>query len=98
MAKRDYSQEESSADQSIEMSLEEAKAYRASLYKEKDTVLSESDKREAFRKFWALNKSRYGKTKDIESVLWVHLEASGFSDPAKFLEGLEHFGLMRSKK
>ena len=99
MAKRDWSEKmEDEVAQAEEMSLEEAKAFRASLHKEIEKILSPAEKREAFRKFWALNKSRYGKTKDIEPVLWVHLEASGFSDPSKFIEGLEHFGLKRSKK
>ena len=96
MAKREFSEQEEIA--VPEMSLEEAKAYRASLHKPQEVLLNEAEKREAFRKFWALNKSRYGKTKDIEPVLWVHLEASGFSDPSTFIEGLEHFGLIRSKK
>lgn len=97
MAKREnFDKEEVVA--AAEMSLEEAKAFRASLHKPVEKILTSAEKREAFRKFWAMNKSRYGKTKDIEPVLWVHLEASGFSDPEKFVEGLEHFGLKRSKK
>jgi hypothetical protein len=98
MAKRDWSTEKEEIVEAPEMTLEEAKAFRASLHKPTETSLTAPEKREAFRKFWAMNKSRYGKTKDIEPVLWVHLEASGFSDPAKFVEGLEHFGLKRSKK
>ena len=40
-----------------EMSLEEAKAYRASLYKEQPVKLSDQEKREKFRIYWAENKS-----------------------------------------
>jgi hypothetical protein len=39
-----------------EMSLEEAKAYRASLYKPTPKILNEEQKREAFRIFWTSNK------------------------------------------
>jgi hypothetical protein len=98
MAKREWSTEKEQIVEAPEMTLEEAKAFRASLHKPMEKPLTSAEKRESFRKFWALNKSRYGKTKDIEPVLWVHLESSGFSEPTQFIEGLEHFGLKRSKK
>jgi hypothetical protein len=98
VGKRDWSlpkQLESS--EPTEMTLDEAKAFRASLYQPEVKVLSSTEKREAFRRFWALNKSKYGKTKDIEAVLWVHLESMKMDSPDQFSEGLAHFGLKKTK-
>lgn len=82
---------------SNEMSLEEAKAFRASLYKPSETVLSEQEKREAFRLFWAQEKFNYGKPKDLEEILWLHLNAIKKDSPAMFEEGLKNFGLKKIK-
>lgn len=49
--------------------------------------------REAFRTFWAMNKKKYNKTKDLEHILWVHMKAAGFDRSDLFEEGIEHFGL-----
>lgn len=87
----------SSKDKSKEMSLEEAKAYRASLYKPKKAVLSDHEKREQFRLFWAREKRKYDKSKDLEPIVWVHLKACKLDDPEKFEEGLKHFGLKKVK-
>lgn len=81
--------------ESKEMSLEEAKAYRASLYKPSAKSLSDQEKREKFRLFWATEKYKYGKSKDLEQILWVHLKASKLDDPEKFEAGLKHFGLQK---
>ncbi len=78
-----------------EMSLQEAKAYRASLYKEQPRKLDDHEKRELFRLFWAENKYKYGKAKDLEDVLWLHLKASKLDDPENFDNGLAHFGLKK---
>ena len=96
MAKKPWNQDliEEPA-KSEEMTLEEAKAFRASLYKPENKVLSSAEKREAFRRFWALNKSKYGKTKDIEEYLWVHLESMKLDSPEQFAEGLDHCGLKK---
>lgn len=80
-----------------EMTLEEARSYRASLYKAAPVVLTTEEKREAFRKFWAEQKYKYGKSKDLEPILWAHLKASKQDDPAKFEDGLAHFGLKKVK-
>jgi len=84
-------------DQPQEMTLEQAKAYRASLAKPEVKVWSETEKREEFRKFWAQAKRKYGKAKDIEGILWTHLKSSGFDVPEKFEAGLAHFGLKTVK-
>lgn len=80
-----------------EMSLEEAKAYRASLYKPELKVLSEQEKREAFRLFWAQEKSKYGKKKELEEIIWLHLKSSKLDKPEDFEKGLSHFGLKKIK-
>lgn len=78
-----------------EMTLEEAKAYRASLYKDAPNKLDEQQKREQFRLFWAEKKYQYGKTKDLEDILWLHLQASKLDDPESFDKGLANFGLKK---
>lgn len=80
-----------------ELTAEEAKAFRASLYRPEVRILSESEKREQFRVFWAKTKRKYGKTKDIEEIIWVHLKSSKMDEPEKFEEGLTHFGLKKIK-
>lgn len=76
-----------------EMTLEEAKAYRASLCKPEVIELSGEEKREQFRLFWAQEKHKYGKSKDLEPILWLHLKAIKMDEPSKFSEGILNFGL-----
>lgn len=94
MSKNDkrYEKEEYKAE---EMTLTEAKAYRMSLNKAKEKELSEQEKREAFRVFWAQEKSKYGKSKDLEPVLWLHLKATKMDAPEQFDAGIKHFGLSK---
>lgn len=80
----------------IEMTLEQSRAYRASLYKPVPKVLSEEQKREAFRIFWASQKAKYGKSKQLEKVLWLHLKTIGCDDPNNFEKGIFHFGLIKT--
>ena len=80
-----------------EMSLEEARAFRASLYRPQPKVLSDLQKREAFRVFWASQKSKYGKAKSLENALWLHLKSIGMDSPEKFHDGLFNFGLKKVK-
>ena len=94
MAKREFKEME----EQQEMTLEEAKAYRASLYKPVPRVLPEQERREEFRLFWAKNRTKYGRDKDLEDVLWIHLKSAKFDDPNKFEEGLKHFGLKKLGK
>lgn len=84
-------------DQSSEpdMTLEEARAYRASLYKPEEIKLTDAQKRDEFRKFWAEQKYQYGKSKDLEPILWAHFKATQHDDPAKFEDGIAHFGLKK---
>ena len=87
MAKRETNKEE--------MSLEEAKAYRASLYTVPKVILSETDRRNKFKLFWAQARKQFGKPKDLESILWIHLKATGNDHPDNFENGIAHFGLKR---
>jgi hypothetical protein len=87
----------SKAAEQIEMSLEEAKAFRASLYKPVPKVLTEDKKREAFRIFWASHRKTYGKGKALEKALYLHLKTIGMNTPDKFAEGLANFGLKKVK-
>lgn len=80
-----------------EMSLEEARAYRASLHKPALVVLTSEQKRDEFRKFWAQEKYKYGKSKDLEPILWAHLKATQNDEPTKFEDGIAHFGLKKIK-
>lgn len=83
--------------QEREMTLQEARAYRASLAKPEARKLTEQETREQFRLFWAKEKSKYGKAKDLEEILWIHLKASKHDEPARFDDGLKHFGLKKVK-
>ena len=78
-----------------EATLEEAKAYRASLFVPQKIVLSESERRSKFKLFWTESRKRFGKPKELESILWIHLKATGHDQPEKFEDGLKHFGLKR---
>lgn len=79
-----------------EMSLEEAKEWRASLHKPKERKLTDQEKKEKFRLFWAKSKKKYAsKTQNIEKILWLHLVSTNHDEPEKFEKGLENFGLKR---
>jgi hypothetical protein len=80
-----------------EMTADEAKTFRASLAKPQIRELTESQRREAFRVFWAKAKRQYGKAKDIEGVIWLHLKSMKMDQPEKFEDGLKHFGLKKIK-
>jgi hypothetical protein len=96
MGKKEFKKEiQESPDQAPEMSSAEARAYRTSLYKPAAESLTEEDKRDKFRVFWAQQKYKYGKSKDLEEILWLHLKAVKMSEPEKFEDGLAHFGLKK---
>ncbi len=97
MAKEYKESNSESAPKSKEMSLEESRAYRASLYKPTTPVLSDEQKREEFRIFWASNKTKYGEPRGIEKALWLHLKAIKMDSPEQFSEGCKNFGLVKTK-
>jgi len=78
-----------------EMSLEESKAYRASLYKEVKKTLTQKQKRDAFKIYWTENKKKYGMTGKLEQVLWLHLVSTGNDSPENFAKGLQNFGIKK---
>lgn len=80
---------------SQEMTADEAKAFRASLYRPEVRSLTDQEKREAFRVFWAQSKKKYGKSKDLEDIIWAHLKSTKMDEPAQFEDGLKHFGLKK---
>lgn len=78
-----------------EMTLEEARSYRASLHKPPQKKLSLREKREQFKLFWAQSRKKYGRPRELENVLWTHLVSTGNDEPEKFQAGLDHFGLKK---
>lgn len=78
-----------------EMTLQEAKEYRASLHRPEKRTLNDQEKRDAFRIYWAQAKRQYGKSKDIEEILWVHLKSAKMDEPEQFEAGISHFGLKK---
>ena len=82
--------------QEKEMTPEEAKAYRANLYKPQEKVLREDQKREAFRIWWASNKKKYGQSKKMEQALWLHIKTMGLDNPLDFEKGVSNFGFKKS--
>jgi hypothetical protein len=80
---------------STEMSAQEARAYRASLFKPKKAQLSEEQKKELFRIFWARERVSYNKPRDLEKILWTHLVSTKLNDPENFEKGLKNFGLKK---
>jgi hypothetical protein len=92
MGKKDFKEQEGE-----EMTLAEAKAYRASLHKPEARKLSEAEKKDQFRLFWAQSRKKYGKPRELEPILWIHLKATGNAEPEKFEEGIKHFGLKKVK-
>ena len=93
MARKEFSAKESTVKE--EMTIEEARAYRASQYRPKAPILSDREKREKFRIFWAQERAKYGKSKNLEEILWTHLTAAKLNAPEMFEEGIRHFGLKK---
>ncbi len=85
------------AAQSIEMTLEQSKAYRASLHVPAPKPMNEVQRREAFRVWWTSHKKKYGKSGKLELALWFHLKATGMDHPEKFEAGIFNFGLKKVK-
>lgn len=95
MAKWENKKNSEKVEESAEMTVAEARAHRASLHKPQAVELSDEQSREEFRKFWATEKAKYGKSKDLEEIVWLHLKAVKKASPEQFEEGLVHFGLKK---
>lgn len=93
--RKDWKQEKKQEAKKSEMTLDESKAYRASLAPKDEQKLDDHEKREQFRLFWAENKYKYGKAKDLENILWVHIKSAKLDSPKDFEAGLAHFGLKK---
>jgi hypothetical protein len=78
-----------------EMTLEEAKAYRASKYRPDVKPMDATACRQAFKLWWAQNKKAYGASRDLEAALWLHLVAIKKIQPSQFEAGVENFGLKK---
>jgi hypothetical protein len=94
MAKKQM-QKQAQPQQSSGMTLEEAKAFRASLAKTTTKPLNQKQKRDAFKVYWTQNKKKYGMTGKLEHVLWLHLVATQNDSPANFEAGLKNFGIKK---
>ncbi len=81
--------------QQVEMTAEEAKAFRASLATVTIKPLTTKQKREAFKVYWTQNKKKYGMTNKLEHVLWLHLVATQNDEPTNFEAGLTNFGIVK---
>lgn len=77
------------------MTMEEAKAFRASLAKPGNKPMNLKQKRDAFKVYWTQNKKKYGMTGKLEHVLWLHLVATKNDEPANFEAGLKNFGIKK---
>lgn len=98
MAKKDRNEKKEYKEEAVkEMTVEEARALRMARHNATVKEPSEQEKREEFRLFWAQEKSKYGKDKALESILWLHIKAMNMDTPDKFKRGLEHFGLKEIK-
>lgn len=89
MAKNDFKKQDG------ELTVEEARKLRAANHAPAEKPLSNDEKREAFRVFWAQAKSTYRQAKELEQVLWLHLKAINKDHPKDFEAGLENFGLKK---
>ena len=81
----------------VQMTLDQSKAYRAALHKPVAKVLTDAQKREAFRVWWTGHKNKYGKSGKLELALWMHLKATGMDKPEDFEAGIFNFGIKKVK-
>lgn len=54
--------------------------------------------RDKFSEFWAQNRKKFDRPRELEDVIWAHLKASGHDKPELFTKGLTHFGLVGNKE
>jgi len=51
--------------------------------------------KEIFCAWWASERRKYDRPKELEDVLWAHLKSIGCDKPELFGKGIEHFGLRK---
>ena len=79
------------------MTAEEARAYRLSMYKPQKPKLTDAQKREKFKLFWAQTRKKYNRPKSLEGILWMHLVDIKHDEPEQFEAGLKNFGLKKNR-
>lgn len=81
----------------VKTNLDDAKAARRAIVAAQAPFQGKIQKASyvSFQEWWANARKHYGKTKDLEDILWPHLKAIGCDSPEKFEEGVQHFGLLR---
>lgn len=60
-----------------------------------DNDMTEQEKKETFKAYWARSRKMFDKEKEIEEVLWAHLKAIGCDSEELFDEGIANFGLKK---
>ena len=81
----------------VQSRLAAARAKRLEKAKKKETK-QELATKEQFSLWWAKNRFKYNKSKDLEVILWAHLCAIGCKKQADFERGIEHFGLKKASQ
>jgi hypothetical protein len=60
-----------------------------------DNDMTEQEKKEIFKSYWARSRKLFNKEKEIEEILWAHLKAIGCDSEDSFEEGIANFGLKK---
>jgi len=94
MARR-KSEESKSRERTVQEKLELARQMRLAMAASKRPRAEKAsgDAREKFRSYWALNRRKYGRPRELEETLWAHLASIGATSEDRFEDGLRHFGL-----
>jgi hypothetical protein len=91
---RNKNPENKTVAENLQERLDAARQMRLAMAKPKSPK-NDEDNREKFADFWARQKRVYGKEKDLEEVLWLHLKAINHDEPSLFEKGIENFGLKK---
>lgn len=77
-----------------EITVDEARALRVALYKEKQNsnTISNKSAREQFKEYFVQIKRKLNLPSNIENAVWLHLKAIGCDKPELFKKGIENFG------
>ena len=81
--------------ENIQEKLENARQAQIAQSNQATDSLTEQEKKEAFRAYWAISRKLYNKEKDVEDILWAHLKAIDCDSEELFDEGVADFGLKK---
>ena len=81
--------------EAVQSKLDEARQARLEFIKNKAPKKVDSDFKVSFQEFWAQNRRSYGKGKELEEIIWLHLKAIKHDKPELFEAGIKHFGLTK---